>query len=287
MSLWLFIRKIIKCSCIVGAFLVAACTGFVLWLYFSVAQYLPDTDELRASLCPQTKTHRLVPAWNEGEIKVEVPVVPLSEMSPHVVNATLAAYDKQFKKAPPFSLLRFIVMVAKSDGRFLHCGGAIPHGVVRRVLTDIRPSHKRIAAELFTRQRLERELTKDEMLCIYLNIFYMGNGFYGVEAASQGYLGKSAAEITLAESVALVSLLHSPSRENPWTEGQPSQRSLQRQQGTLRVMLDEGWITKVEYTEALKEKIDFSSFAEREVVSWRFTGPGQSKENSRKGFGFP
>lgn len=266
MSLWGFIRKIVKYSCVLSAVLVAACMGLVLWLYFSVAQYLPDTDELRASLCPQARTVRLLPGWKDGEIEVEVPVVSLSEMSPHLVNATLAAYDKHFKKDPPFSLLHFIVMFTKADDRLLHSGGPIPNGVVRRILADIRPSHKRIVAQLLGRQRLERELTKDEILCISLNLSYMGNGFFGVEAASQGYLGKSAADVTLAESVALVSMSHSPSRENPWTEGGLTERNSARQQAILRVMLDEGWVTAVEYDEALNEDIDFSSFGERKAI---------------------
>ena len=262
MRLWGFIKKLCKYSCIGCAVLLFAVMGLVAWQYGEVAEYLPDMDVLRASLCPQTKTVRTMSERVKNDGDFEVPVVPLSGISPHLEYATLAALDRNFKTGPPFSLLRFFTLFFKTHPGPVYCGGAIADSLVRRILPhDIRPSQNRLSAQLFTRQRLERALTKDEILCIYLNTLYAGNGFYGVEAASQGYLGKNAADVTVGEATALAALFVSSSWGNPWAEGKPTEVHSQRQQAILRVMLDKGWITALEHDGALRESIDFGSFA--------------------------
>src|SRR5262245_56463400 len=96
--------------------------------------------------------------------------------------------------------------------------------------------------------KIERELTKDEILYLYLNQIYLGDGNYGVGAAAESYFGKSAADLDLAEAALLAGLPKAPTRNSPTRN---PEGALTRQRYVLRRMLDEGYITLGQYESAL------------------------------------
>ncbi len=76
-------------------------------------------------------------------------------------------------------------------------------------------TYQRIIRDVILAYRLEKNLAKDEILYLYLNQVYFGNGAYGAEAAARGYFGKPASELSLAQAAMMAGLVRAPSRENP------------------------------------------------------------------------
>src|SRR5690606_7197566 len=102
---------------------------------------------------------------------------------------------------------------------------------------------------------MNRKFTKDEILEMYLNEIYYGNLAYGVEAAAQTYFGKSATELTLAESSLLAALPQSPVDLDPLTNLEGAK---QRQWVVLNLMVSEGFITQFEAEAAYLEPLTFA-----------------------------
>ena len=130
-------------------------------------------------------------------------------------------------------------LLAREDTRFYEHGGIDWRGVARALYRDIRSGSAKEGASSITQQlarnslplggrtisrklleamvalRIERELTKDQILELYVNRIYFGSGCYGVETASQSYFGKNASKLDLSESALLAGLIRSPNRFSP------------------------------------------------------------------------
>jgi len=130
-------------------------------------------------------------------------------------------------------------LLTREDARFYEHGGIDWRGVARALVRDIMSGSAKEGASSITQQlarnslplggrtlsrklleamvalRIERELTKDQILELYVNRIYFGSGCYGVETASQSYFGKSAAKLDLSESALLAGLIRSPNRFSP------------------------------------------------------------------------
>ena len=134
------------------------------------------------------------------------------------------------------------ILVATEDSRFYSHGGWDPKGIVRAAVANLKEGgiaqgastltqqlsrnaytikekrFARKAVEIFLSRRIEEAYTKDEILTLYLNEVYFGNGFYGIESAAQGYFGKAAIELDIPESATLVGLIKRPNSYNPFTD---------------------------------------------------------------------
>src|SRR5690554_236012 len=116
-------------------------------------------------------------------------------------------------------------------------------------------SFSRKANEILLALQIERELTKDEILELYVNKIYLGNRAYGIEAASQVYYGKSISDISLAELAMIAGLPKAPSRFNPIAN---PERSMERRNWILARMLKLGRISDEQYQEAVNEPLTAS-----------------------------
>ena len=115
-----------------------------------------------------------------------------------------------------------------------------------------RPSRRKLRELLFAAQ-LEHHFTKDEILALYLNKVYFGNGLYGAEAAARGYFGKKASEVSLGEASLLAGLLKAPSNYDP---SHAPHKAEARQTVVLKAMLESKAITREEYDRAFKTQIE-------------------------------
>jgi penicillin-binding protein 1A len=131
-------------------------------------------------------------------------------------------------------------------------GSTITQQLVRKVFLKKEIGYWRKLKELALAYRLEKELTKDEILERYLNIVYFGSNFYGVEAAAHGYFGKDASQLSLNECALLAGLLSSPSQYNPFTR---PQKALERRNFTLKQMRKSGYLAGGELSKASKEPL--------------------------------
>ncbi|NIJ42456.1 penicillin-binding protein 1A [Parvibaculum indicum] len=175
--------------------------------------------------------------------------VPLGELPPYLVNAFIATEDRRFYEHGAVELRSILraALANLSAGGFVQGGSTITQQLAKNLYLDNARTLWRKAQEALISVWLERRLTKDEILELYLNRIYMGGGTYGVEAASQYYFGKSAREVTLAEAAILAGLPKAPSRFAPSTNLKAART---RAGHVLDAMVANGNITEAEAREA-------------------------------------
>jgi penicillin-binding protein 1A len=144
-----------------------------------------------------------------------------------VCQAFVAAEDASFyeHRGVDFASIARAFVNNLVAGGVVQGGSTITQQVVKALLLTPERSYERKIKEIVLSFRLERQLTKDEILYLYLNQIYLGTGAYGVAAAAQEYFGKTVDELTLAEAALLAGLPQAPSRYSPVT---PSARSTGR-----------------------------------------------------------
>ena len=170
-------------------------------------------------------------------------VVPLEQIPVTLRKAVLAAEDAHFYEHEGLNYLAIARCAAKGLVRAgVACGGStITQQVVKTFLLSSDGRVKRKVKELVLAPRLEKNLSKDEILFLYLNQIYLGHLRYGVEEASRFYFGKGVKDLTLGEAATLAGIVQSPMRLSPVNH---PERAKERQKYVLRRMAEEGFITK-------------------------------------------
>ena len=179
--------------------------------------------------------------------------VPLSEISPNLTRALIAIEDQRFNEHRGFDLVRIVSAAATNlrHGRKAQGGSTITQQLARQSFLTPNKSYRRKLQELFLAARIERMYSKPEILELYLNKVYFGDGLYGVEAASRGYFGKHASEVTVPEAALLAGLVKSPSSYAPTVS---LERAVSRRNVVLQAMLETGAIDKAQLQAARATK---------------------------------
>jgi 1A family penicillin-binding protein len=175
--------------------------------------------------------------------------VPLSEIPDHVQKAFVAAEDKRFFQHAGIDergLIRAMVENFARPGR-PQGGSTITQQVVKNLVVGDDVTYERKIREMIVAARVEKLLTKQEILELYLNSIYLGRGSWGVELAARGYFGKSASELTLAEGAQLAGLTKGPNYFNP---DRHPQRAKERLAYVLSRMQEDGEITAAQSEQA-------------------------------------
>lgn len=186
-------------------------------------------------------------------------VVPFEDISPYVKNATISIEDNEFYNHNGFRLKSFMraVIVNLVDRGYSQGGSTITQQVVKNSLLTRDKTITRKVKEIFLALKLEKTLTKNEILNLYLNETPYGGTLYGIEEASQGYFEKSSKELTLAEAAYLAALPQAPTYFSPF--GSHRDMLEERKNLVLSKMKEYGYITKEEYDNALKEEVKFAT----------------------------
>ncbi len=168
-------------------------------------------------------------------------VVPFEKIPAVVRRAVLSAEDARFYEHEGVNYLAILRCAAKGLLRGgVACGGStITQQVVKTFLLPTDWRVKRKVKELFLAPRLEQNLSKDEILYLYLNQIYFGHRRYGVEEAARFYFGKGIADVTVGEAALLAGIIQSPERLSP-VKHLEAARS--RQRYVLRRMVEDGAI---------------------------------------------
>ena len=143
--------------------------------------------------------------------------VPLEDLPDHLIKATLATEDRRFFEHFGVDFLgtaRALVENARAN-EVVQGGSTLTQQLAKNLFLSAERSIQRKVKEAYLAFLLESRFTKREILKLYLDRAYMGGGAFGVEAASQFYFGKSARELTLAESALLAGLFKAPSKYAP------------------------------------------------------------------------
>jgi penicillin-binding protein 1C len=179
--------------------------------------------------------------------------VPLADISPHVVRATIAAEDRRFYNHVGID----VAAIARAAFANLVGSGARQGGstLTQQLVKLVRPRPRTFATKLdeaVLAMRLERQLPKPRILEEYLNRAPYGNQLFGVDAAARAYFGKPPALLSLAEAALLAGLPRAPSGYNP---ARFKERAIARQQTILRLMEETGAISSAKQQAALAEPL--------------------------------
>ncbi|MFD2640629.1 penicillin-binding protein 1A [Pseudomonas japonica] len=183
--------------------------------------------------------------------------IRFADIPPHFIQALLSAEDDNFLNhygVDPSSLMRAATQLLKS-GHIQTGGSTITMQVAKNFFLSSERSFSRKTNEILLALQIERELTKDEILELYVNKIYLGNRAYGIEAAAQVYYGKSIRDISLAQMAMIAGLPKAPSRFNPLAN--PA-RAKERRDWILGRMYKLGKIDEASYQAALAEPLNAS-----------------------------
>jgi len=181
-------------------------------------------------------------------------IVSFDQISNNMKKAILAAEDARFYEHGPISF-RAIGRALFEDiihGRIVQGGSTITQQLVKNLyLTPSKTLYRKLK-EAVLAYKIANHFTKNEILTLYLNTVYFGNGAYGIEAASEIYFHKRASELTIPEAAMLAGLVQAPNAYNPYYH---PQLAAKRTLYVLNNMLENHFITKQQYLDAVKTKI--------------------------------
>lgn len=182
-------------------------------------------------------------------------LVPFNKIPKNLVNAFLAAEDDQFfqHKGINYQAILRATLANIRAGRSVQGGSTITQQVAKTLLLkDTEKTFGRKFREALLAQQMEENLSKEDILYLYLNQIYFGQSAYGVELAAQTYFRKTVSKLTLPEMAILAGLPQAPSRYSPIVN---PQRAKERQVYVLRRMAEVGYIEKDVAEKAIKEPV--------------------------------
>ena len=223
------------------------------FFYFSLG--LPDVRSLE-DYKPKTISYVFD---RHGEVVAEFfderrIVITLDRIPKDLIHAFIAAEDSHFFQHKGIDYQGILRAMFKNieAGRIVQGGSTITQQVARSLLLSRRRTWARKIREAILAYRIEKNLSKDEILTLYLNQLYLGDGAYGVEAAAQNYFGKHVWELTLGECALLASLPRAPALYSPKRH---PKRARERRAYVLKRMFEDHYITRKQFELALEEPI--------------------------------
>jgi len=229
------------------------------FLFFYYSHELPDFTPLKVK---QSNAFSVVYSENDevvGKFLVDNRIpIPYERMPKQLVNAFVAAEDADFfhhKGIDYKGILRATVRNLLA-GRIVQGGSTITQQVTKTFFLTPKRSLMRKLKEVAYAFGLESTLTKQEILSLYLNNIYLGNGAYGVEAAAESYFNKKTEQLNLAEIALLAGLVKAPSRYSPMNN---LKRAKERQAYVLTRMADLGYVTAEQKERAIKTPLKLQS----------------------------
>uniref|UniRef100_UPI0019341040 PBP1A family penicillin-binding protein n=1 Tax=Gilliamella sp. ESL0250 TaxID=2705036 RepID=UPI0019341040 len=241
---------------LIGLFLCGLIIGIAGYAHYS--KDLPDVTTLK-DVRLQTPMQVLSKDGELIAIFGERRRTPLKydEIPPMVVNAVIATEDARFHEhfgIDPIGIVRAMYIGLKHKG-FSQGGSTITQQVAKNFFLTPEKSISRKAKEIILAIRMEKELSKEEIMALYLNMINFGSRAYGVAAASYTFFGKTPDQLTIDEAALLAGLPNAPSAYNPISH---PDRALTRRNWVLGRMLDQSYITQAEYNEAIKKPLSAS-----------------------------
>ncbi|HRQ37666.1 MAG TPA: transglycosylase domain-containing protein [Chloroflexota bacterium] len=189
-------------------------------------------------------------------------VLPLADIPLALQQATIATEDKSFYTNPgvDFWGIARALWTNTQSGQVVSGGSTITQQVVRNLLLNSDERHeitiRRKLREVALAWQVTRRQDKDDILALYLNQSYYGGIAYGVEAAARTYFGKTAADLTLAESALIAGLPQAPALYNPLVNPDAAKT---RQEVVLGLMLAQGYITQAQHDQAGREPLQYAA----------------------------
>ncbi len=262
--------RLISALLSLGLLAVALCAVGVAAVFSHYGKDLPKYDYLK-DYQPPTLSRIYA---DDGRMMAVVAAeqrlfVPMKAIPKRVIDAFLSAEDAEFynhKGLDYFGIVRAAIVNVQNMGTDKHPMGAstITQQVAKNMLLSNEVSIARKIRESILAVRLEKALSKDRILEIYLNQIFLGNRSYGVAAAALNYFNKSLDELTIAEAAFLAALPKAPNNYNPVRE---HEAAVARRNWVIKRMVDNNRLTRDESEAAQKEPLETRARDESESVN--------------------
>ena len=227
--------------------------------FYGMAMYispnLPDISDIKTSnlempLQIYSKDDQLIGQYGN---RMSLPVT-YDDIPEEFIEAFLAAEDSSFYEHSGISItgLGRAVTEIITDDEGQTGGSTITMQVAKNYFLSPERTFSRKLTELYLARRIEEQLTKEEILTLYVNKIYMGEGAYGIRAAAKKYFSKSLESLSIAEMATLAGLPKAPSQNNPVSN---PEEAMERRNWILGRMLELGYITQSEYNTEVKKPI--------------------------------
>jgi penicillin-binding protein 1A len=227
-----------------------------LWFAWDIRQALPDRralsavgDMAQATTLFDQADQPVFTIFKEQRIEV-----PLEGIGPHLRSAVVSVEDQRFYQHKGIDVVRIgaaVVANAKSGTRG-QGGSTITQQLARMSFLNRKKTYTRKIKEAFAALLIERTYSKDDILTLYLNKAYFGDGYHGVEAASLGFFGKHARELDVPEAALIAGLIQSPSAYAPTIN---MAKAIARRDIVLYMMLENGVIDRPTYDRAKRAPV--------------------------------
>jgi 1A family penicillin-binding protein len=261
LSAWLVDRPKAARSAVLATILVSWVAAIVLaWFTWDLLSAIPDRDHLRrvgdmaqATTLLDEQDRAVFTIFKEQRIEI-----PLAEMSPLLVKAIISIEDQRFYEHQGVDTVRIAAAALTNlrEGRRAQGGSTLTQQLARQAFLTLDKSYVRKIKEVIVAAELESEYSKDEILELYLNKVYFGDGLHGVESASLGFFGKHASELTLSEAALIAGLVKSPSSYAPTVN---LKRAIARRDLVLQTMVSSGAVTAKEADAAKADPVRLKS----------------------------
>lgn len=180
--------------------------------------------------------------------------VPIKDVPDSMINAVIAIEDHRFYRHNGVDLIgtsRALVRDIKA-GAMVEGGSTITQQLIKNTLLTSQKTVTRKMQEVFLALAVEREYSKQEILQMYVNQIYFGNGAWGIKQAASKYFGKDVQDLSIGESALLAGLIKAPSALNPYHH---MKKAVDRRNLVLLQMKNHGYISTAEYEGARREKV--------------------------------
>jgi len=240
-----------------------AAAGWLTWFSYDLTTGLPDRQALRglgdmsqATTLFDVSDKPVFTIYKEQRIEV-----PLSKVSQNLIKAVVSVEDQRFFDHSGIDAVRILGSVLKNvqAGRRAEGGSTITQQLARQSFLTRDKTYRRKLKEVILAANIENLYNKEEILELYLNKVYFGDGLYGVEAASRGYFGRSASDLTVDQAALLAGLIKSPSSYAPTVN---LERAVSRRNVVLSTMVSSGAIDEGTAAKAKKAPVKLTNALE-------------------------
>ena len=216
--------------CLLSVVLIISYNGYN--MYKSAIEKMPINDKI-------------------NEIKQNKNYVKINEMPDYLINAVIAVEDHRFYIHKGIDVIATTkAMFANIKNKDIVAGGSsITQQLAKNMYFSQEKQFKRKIAEIFVVSQLEENLTKEEILELYLNTIYYGNGYYGIGNASKGYFNKKVKDLTLEEATILAGLPNAPSA---YSLNKNKDLAIKRQKQVIEAMIKYNYLDE-DYKSTIKE----------------------------------
>ncbi|MFF2888373.1 transglycosylase domain-containing protein [Paenibacillus sp. NPDC057967] len=184
----------------------------------------------------------------------EIEPVAFEEIPKHMINAIVAVEDRRFYEHEGMDIwgIGRALMQNVTAGQTVQGGSTITQQLAKNVFLSHERTLKRKWNEVLLAQKIEEQYNKDQIITMYLNQIYFGEGAWGVKRAAEVYFGKSVGSLTEAEAALLAGLVKAPSVLSPYKR---PEKAIERRNVVLSLLKNQGYLNEQAYDQAIKEAL--------------------------------